>query len=96
MNIRISPLLRLELSKTGLMDFSNKYGSHKLLLHLYTLLDLTQTLTRLKYGSMYIINIFIQFENIHNLETLPLGNITSLKANVYNIGKIHRILETKK
>ena len=40
--------------------FSDKYGSHKLLPHLYTLLDLTQTLTRLGY----II-----------LDTLPVGNI---------------------
>ena len=45
---------------------------------------------------MYIIyNLETYIANVI-LKTLPLGNITSLKANVYNIGKIHQILETKK
>ena len=77
-----------KLNKLSYYTFKNNYDSHDTLPHLYTLLDLTQTKTTLKYGSMYIWNL--------------LGNITiwkhnfSLETNVDNIGKIHRILKIKK
>ena len=69
-----------KLNKRSYYTFKNNYDSHDTLPHLYILLDLTQTKTTLKYGSMYIWNL--------------LGNITiwkhyfSLETNVYNIGKI--------
>ena len=76
-----------KLNKRSYHTFKNNYDSHNILPHLNTLLDLTVTQTTLKYGSMYIWNL--------------LGNITiwkhnfSLETNVYNIGKIHRILKIK-